>query len=368
MRHGLVTLIALLLAAGTTPLAAQSGDRRVILVTFDGVRPAEFFGGLDTVIANADEKLHGIYDRDRLNRDYWRATPAARRRAVMPFFWDSLVPRGMLFGDTTAGSRVVITNPHGFSAPGYLEILTGRFQSDVTSNDRIRYAHRTVLEVAREALQLPSRDVALFGSWENFREYGSSREGAVVINAGYDTLPAALETPTTRRLEQLEQRALALWEGSRLDAFTGAMGLEYLRARQPRLLYFSFNDTDDLAHSRRYDRLLDALHALDDFLRELSHTIDSLPAYRGRTTIILTTDHGRGLTPADWDDHGEEVVGSSRIWLGVFGPFTPQVGVVHDAPELHQAQVAATVLRALGLDPVLLGPGAEPAVPRAILP
>ena len=34
----------------------------------------------------------------------------------------------------------------------------------------------------------------------------------------------------------------------------------------------------------------DALHALDDFLRELWQTVESLPAYRGRTTLILTTD------------------------------------------------------------------------------
>ena len=40
-------------------------------------------------------------------------------------------------------------------------------------------------------------------------------------------------------------------------------------------MYFAFNDTDDLAHSRRYDRLLDALHSTDDFLRELWQTVQS---------------------------------------------------------------------------------------------
>jgi len=356
-----------LLLLGPTVLAAQSApERRVILVTFDGVRTEEFFGGLDSVILSADRRYSGVEDSARLRRDYGRDTPEARRHAVMPFFWDSLAPTGMVFGDTTRGSRVSITNPHGFSAPGYEEILTGHWQSDVTSNDRVRYTHRTVLEIVRERLRLRPQDVALFGSWENLREYGASRDGAVLINAGYDTLPTTLSTPTSRLLQRLQQRALAMWEGSRLDAFTGGMGLEYLRSRQPRLMYFSFDDTDDLAHNRRYDRVLDALHSLDDFLRELSHTVDSLPAYRGRTTIILTTDHGRGHTPADWSDHGADVEGSRKIWLGVFGPFTPRVGVVSGGSEIHQAQVSATILEALGLDPTLLGPEAEPPVPGAI--
>ena len=37
------------------------------------------------------------------------------------------------------------------------------------------------------------------------------------------------------------------------------------------------------------------------------------PAYRGRTTLILTTDHGRGRTPQDWTDHGADVPGSEEI-------------------------------------------------------
>ena len=92
------------------------------------------------------------------------------------------------------GSRVTITNPHGFSAPGYLELLTGQAQPDVTSNDPIRYAHETVLEHARERLGLPPERVAVFTSWDNFRFYAASREGAFFVNAGYDSLPAALRT------------------------------------------------------------------------------------------------------------------------------------------------------------------------------
>jgi hypothetical protein len=366
IRPLLRTALPLLLLPGI--LAAQTArDRNVILVTLDGVRPEDFFGGMDSVVS-ADDSLSGIYKIDRVRADYWRATPEERRRAVMPFFWDSLAPRGQVFGNAALGSRVTITNGQGFSAPGYQELLTGRAQPDVTTNDRIRYAHQTVLQYVRTRLGLRQAQVAVFGSWENFREYAASQEGAVFVNAGYDSLPAASATPEMQRLAVLQTRALALWEGSRLDAFTGALAVAYLRRFRPRVLYVAMNDTDDLAHSRRYDRVLDALHSLDQVIRELWTTAESLPGYRGRTTLIVTTDHGRGRTPEDWTDHGEGVPGSENIWLAVIGPFTPDRGEIRGPGEVHQANVAGTLLACLGLDVGQWNDTAAPAIPGVCPP
>ncbi|MBP6670949.1 MAG: hypothetical protein KA180_15955, partial [Gemmatimonadales bacterium] len=80
-------LCSLLVLGGAAGLRAQApADARVILITFDGIRAEDFFGGLDTIVS-AREEDSGIYDLERLRRDYWRDTPEARRRAVMPFFW-----------------------------------------------------------------------------------------------------------------------------------------------------------------------------------------------------------------------------------------------------------------------------------------
>ncbi len=349
----LAALAALTLPAG---LGAQApDDARVILVTFDGVRTAEFFGGLDSSIA-LHKDASGVDDPARLLRDYDAPDAVSRRRRLMPFFWDSLAPRGIVLGDPALGGGVTITNPHGFSAPGYFEILTGQAQPDVTSNDLRRYPHRTVLEHVRDRLGLPPERVAAFASWENFRAYVASRDGAVFVNAGFDTLPTADRTPALDGLVRLQARAVPPWHGARLDAFTGALALEWLRTRDPRVLYIAFNDTDDQAHPRRYDGVLDALHGLDDFLRELWQTVESLPAYRGRTTLVLTTDHGRGRTGRDWTDHGAEVPGARDIWLAVIGPRTPARGDVSGSAT--QAQVAATLLAALGLPAGHWQPGA----------
>ena len=361
LRRALAGLLLAWAIAVPSAAAAQAAHN-VVLVTLDGVRVQELFGGYDSIIAGADQKYHGIYAPARLRADYWRPTPESRRQALMPFFWDSLVPGGVVLGNQSRGSRVTLANPHRFSAPGYLELLTGRYQPDVTSNDPVRYPYRTILELVREGLGLRRDEVALFGSWENFRFYGASDSVMVVLNAGYDTLPDSLSTPLLREFGRLQRRALALWEGSRLDAFTGAMALEYIRTRHPRLVYVAFNDTDDLSHSRRYDRLLDALHAADGFLQELWTTLQADPAYRGRTTLLVTTDHGRGRRPEDWDDHGSDVAGAEDIWVLLAGAGIPPQGEAVGGPPARQAQVAATVLGLLGLPAALLGGEADPAL------
>ena len=96
--------------------------------------------------------------------------------------------------------------------------------------------------------------------------------------------------------------------------------LEYLRTRQPRVLYVMLGETDEWAHGRRYDLYLDAAWRSDRFVRRLWELAQSLPAYRGRTALVLATDHGRGATPADWTDHGEKVPGRRVDLDGRDGP------------------------------------------------
>jgi hypothetical protein len=340
----------------------------IILVTLDGVRWQDLFGGMDSTVAAADSDS-GIWDTLRVRRRYWRSTAAERRRALMPFFWDSLVPQGLLLGNRTLNSPVNTRNPHWFSAPGYLEILTGQFQPDVTSNDDRRYAHLTVLEYVQEKLGLDHRHVAAVTSWEAFHSYLSSRPDLFFVNAGYAPVPPEVAiTPAFREINRNAMRTISLDESSRSDGATGAVALAYLRAWQPRMMFVSFGETDDWAHQRRYDLVLDDLHALDDWFHDLWTTVQGMPAYRGSTTLVITTDHGRGRTPRDWTDHGEKVPGAGEIWLAIIGPDTPPAGEGRDTPQAYQADIAATLLQFFGLDSKEFNPGAGPAVPGTLGP
>ena len=350
-------------AAAALAVPLRTGN--VILITLDGLRIQEMFAGMDPVVAEK-EKHSGIYDLARARRLYWRDTPEERRQALLPDFWSSLAPQGIVLGNKAKGSSVRPRNPLLFSAPGYAEILTGQYQPDVTSNDVRRYPHRTILEFVREELGLDGRQVATIGSWEGFKTLSSSREGAFFTNGGYERVPADVATPRIAFLDELQNQIMALWEEGRSDAVTFNIALEYLKSQRPRLLYIALGESDDWAHARRYDRLLDYIHVVDGYLRALWETLESIDAYRGATTLILTTDHGRGVRPSDWVEHEERVPGSEDIWIAVIGPDTPDRGEVAPYPTVHQADVAATLLRFFGLDPARFNPEAGPPIPAAL--
>src|ERR1035437_4463430 len=58
-------------------------------------------------------------------------------------------------------------------------------------------------------------------------------------------------------------QARYLDDSARHDAFTFGLAMEYLKSVQPRVLYIAFDETDDWAHSRRYDRVLNASQVLE---------------------------------------------------------------------------------------------------------
>ncbi|MBS0394353.1 MAG: AP protein, partial [Proteobacteria bacterium] len=109
-------------------------------------------------------------------------------------------------------------------------------------------------------------------------------------------------------------------------------------------------DTDNWAHSGRYDALLETVHHVDDFVGRLWAQMQALPQYRGKTTFIFTTDHGRGSGLEQWKDHGREQPGSGDIWIAVLGPDTAPLGERRDVPLVTQSQVAATLAAFVGED------------------
>ena len=164
-------------------------------------------------------------------------------------------------------------------------------------------------------------------------------------------------------LASLRRQVMGLWEEGSNDVLTFRMALAYLKKHQPRVMWLALVNSDDWAHADRYDRYLEYLHLADTLLAELWQTLQSLDAYRDRTTLIITTDHGRGVQGSDWAEHEITIPGSDDIWLAVIGPDTPDEGEATDTGTLYQGQVAATILELLGLDPADFGQGALPAVP-----
>lgn len=63
---------------------------------------------------------------------------------------------------------------------------------------------------------------------------------------------------------------------------------------------------------------------------------------RDSTTLLVTTDHGRGPTRHDWTNHGAKVPDADLIWFAAQGPRVPALGV-REHVEAMQSQLAATI-------------------------
>jgi hypothetical protein len=322
----------------------------VILVTLDGARWQDVFGGMDESLLRATTPRETAITTLPVFKQFSGASPRERRERLMPFLWTTFVAQhGFIAGDRTAGSLVSVTNRHWFSYPGYSEILTGQAHDDVIkSNDPIQNQFPSVFQFVQRRLLLPPAQIATFASWGVFNEIVESEHGATTVNAGVEAYESA--SPLVQALSALQHETPTPWGNTRRDAYTFRFAMDYLKRVHPRVLYIAFDETDDWAHEGHYDLVLEMLHRADGYLKELWDTLQADPQYRGKTTVIVTTDHGRGRTTDDWRRHGKEVPGADEIWMAIASPDSARRGQWRDHPPLFQNQLAATIAAALGLN------------------
>jgi len=368
----LVTVFTLLLNACTTPSVRPAN---VVLVTLDGVRWQEIFAGIDKTLA---EDTRFSHSPELLLETYWRQRRSARRQQLFPFLWSTVAEQGVMLGDRSQNSYMQVTNPWWFSYPGYNEILTGRSDPAIQSNDKVLNNNRTVLEVLNERSDFNKRVMA-FGSWDVFPYIINAERSKVPVNAGFSREQNP-RSDKQRWLNHSAAQAPQLWSSVRLDYLTQGYAMEALKIDKPRVLYIALGETDDFAHDGNYNRYIDAARRSDSMLAQLWHWLQSDDFYRDRTNLIVTTDHGRGSSADSWQHHlsplaaktmglqdtaPQGVPGSDEIWFAAIGPAFAAKGLV--AGRWHQSQVAATLLASLGLNPGQLMPKAGPAIAEALL-
>lgn len=333
--------------------------RHVVVISLDGVRTQEMFGGLDLEILRHVLGPKKKAEEHPLYQAYWRPTREARREALMPFLWGTLLAsHGSIVGDRWAGSEMRLGNTHRFSYPGYAELMTGQpHDAAIDSNDNRRYPFETVLQFLRREFDAPREQVACFGSWDVFASIPSSRDGEIFTNAGYEAYDSP--DPALRALSDAQTQTVPGWDTARYDHYTWQFAIDHLRRHQPRALWIGLDETDDWAHARNYVRVVQYLNRVDGWLASLWRTIELTPALAGKTALMIVTDHGRGNTTEDWNDHGKDVEGAQYVWAVVAAPNWPARGVWKGghAPA-SQSQVAATVAALVGRDWAAASPGA----------
>lgn len=352
-RNSVVALFLWLLMASA--VVAQSKTHNVILITLDGARNQEIFGGLDRDVFSSLKK---DVEKSAAYKKFWAETAKERREKLMPFFWGTLMrDHGSIAGNRDLNSTVKTTNKLWFSYPGYSELLTGQARDDVLkSNDHGQNPFPSVLDFIQRKLGLDANRVAVFASWDAFSRIATHKPGSFLINAAYT--PYDSGDKEIAFLSRIQMQTLSPWNGVRFDYYTTRFSLAHMRKYRPRAIYVALDETDDWAHDKNYERVLDALKQSDDFLKELWEFLQADPVYRNKTSIIITTDHGRGGSPKDWSDHGEDVPEAQYIWMAFISPNVRLRGEWKDSETIYQNQVAATLSRFLDLDHSEQNPGA----------
>jgi Metalloenzyme superfamily len=341
--------IGVLLLFDAVPALAGK-TQTVVLIVSDGLRWQEVFTGADPTLLNEKDGGSWLEEAD-LKKRYWREDVDARRAALFPFLWGTVAKQGQIYGNQLKGSVAHVTNGKAFSYPGYNEMSTGYPNDAIDSNEYGPNPNATVFEWLNKFDEYRGK-VAIFGTWNVYENIFNRSRSGLVMQTGW-TLSEPWKTRQTPRdalLRQLFDSSTRFDEEDVWNSFLQIPLLDYVKTAQPRILFVGYGETDNWAHQGRYDLVLDSAHRMDHFVKQLWDTMQAMPEYRGTTTFIITTDHGRGSGLTEWKEHGVEEKGSENIWIAVLGPDTAPLGERTHTAAVTQAQIAATLAALVGKD------------------
>jgi hypothetical protein len=341
-----IAMIFFSLSTALPATAQRTKTENVFIVTMDGMRWKEIFSGAEAALLK--DKRYVSTDSITLGKMFWATTPTERREKLMPFFWNTLAKNGQLYGNRAIGNKMNVKNRYRFSYPGYNEIFTGYPDSLINTNDYPPNPNVNVLEFINKQ-QGFKNTVSVFASWDAYYRILNSDRSGIYINAGWSPVTDSGLNETQQTLnEQQAYLPKIFGPTERLDASTFFLAKEHIKINHPRVFYLALIDTDAFGHQGQYDLYLNAARNADAMINNLWSLIQRDPFYKNKTTLIVTTDHGRGENEK-WTGHYSNVDHSDEIWLAVMGPDTKPLGEVNTNDQLYQQQIAATISKFLGL-------------------
>lgn len=338
-------ILILLSVLPVLTFAKGDKDTRLVIITIDGLRWQEVFQGAEENLLT-DSKL--VRDVEQYRNTYWRSTPEERRQALMPFVWNTVARQGILVGNRNLNSMMQVSNKTNISFPGYCEMMTGMVDEAITSNDPVNNPHRNVLEAANEDPRYKGK-VMMYGSWKSTRFAIHNELAGIPASVSYEPNIAKKQTPRIRLAERMLEGMPHYWRSEHFDAFTYAFAIETLLNDHPKVMWISFGDCDEWAHARKYDLYLDGAKGTDAFIRDIYEALEADKFYKGKTTYLVTCDHGRGFGN-EWSSHGSGTKGSEATWLMLFGNGIEAKGETRECGPYYTKQVAATIASILGID------------------
>lgn len=335
-------LLSLSVRTNEYTIRSLNEDNKLVIITLDGLRWQEVFKGADSIIINDPNYNADVATSKAL---YWAATEEERRKKLMPFVWNILATKGELFGNRQFANNMNVANPYALSYPGYNELLTGHVDLSLFNNGKISNPNLSVLEMLN-ASSVYKNKVAAFTSWDAFPYILNKDKSHVLMNSGFENLTGDKLSPAETSLNTI-QTEMEDSKNVRYDELTYIACKEYIQKKRPSVVFLSFGGTDEAAHRKNYDQYLQQAANADRMISELWQYLQSLPDYAGRTSFLITTDHGRGSSPTNWHEHGVLVNGSSQTWMGLLGHAISPRGERKNKQQLYQKNLKELMLKIL---------------------
>lgn len=332
----LSAVISLVIMSFST-FAQELKTENIIIVALDGYRWQEVFEGADQRIIENPKFTKNLSGVDR----FTHGSTTENRKALMPFLWGEVAVHGQLYGNRRFGNKVNCSNLQLLSYPGYSEMLVGFADLRIRSNEKKINPNATVLEFLNRQKDFQNK-VAAFSTWDAFPYILSEERSGIHVNAGTELADGEISRQE-RWLNDNPDKVVNPSNGARYDEYTYLYAKEFVKRKKPKVLFLSFNETDEHGHAGRYDEYLKAANKADRLLADLWNYIQSSPDYKNKTTLIITTDHGRGSGKNNWTKHRLFARGSGQIWFAVIGPDTPATGEVKTRNKYYQKQLARTI-------------------------
>ena len=215
----LFTLAFALLSISVPSAAPQDRQGRVsnvLVVTMDGMRWQEVFGGMSAELLTPKEGGVSEAVKSKVEERFGGATPEQRREKLMPYLWTVIAKVGQVFGDPSKGSDARVTNGMRFSYPGYNEILSGFPDPRIDSNDRKPNPNVTVLEWLNGRPGYSGK-IAAFASWELLPWIVNTERSHLYANGGGPPITDA-KTDRERAINDFAADLPPYWGETRADA------------------------------------------------------------------------------------------------------------------------------------------------------
>ncbi len=259
-------------------------DGNIVFFILDGVRWQEFKG-------TADQRIPQNPDYDSKHE----FIESEFQDKILTNFWAKHAKKGLIFGiDPYNNAIMEVMNHTNLTVPVLSSLFMGKL-SRCSSNNCQRIPEQTFLERIKIMRGFDKGQIAAFHFEDEdyFPKVLEKQEGSIHIEKSNNI-------------------------SKNYDRMTFQMAMDYLDNR-PRISVIYLSMTDWCGHIKDYRCYIDKLQEYDEYIDRLFQKLETMNDYGEKTTVIMTTDHGRGAYPSSF--HGHENYESRHVWLYISGPY-----------------------------------------------